>query len=487
MIELVKMKIPAGVVAAATLILYALFLVVPTKLVAGICAVFYILFLWRQLSSLPQALIVSYAAFVPLSLGKFFPVSLVPATGIQLLDRPTGVSSDIAVTLREGIVFGMAALLLWDRFYKKLRYGFDRVAVGLFLLPLIYIGSSALVSVRPEISVLHALFWAEPFVLYIFVRRIGQRVPYALVLMSVAIALFCESVIVFAQNIKGMTLGVVIEDFPGYVPVDVSADAGLLARFGGTFAYANILAHYLVFSLFLLIPAVFSPRLLVRKIAAAALIIGVWAFIVTLSRSAWLSFWIGLLGFYLLIRHEKRIALYRDVRVMGIMAIPVTVLLCIILAWPRTVSTARTLTKWGSGEMRITTMQSAVPVIAAHPWFGVGLSMDVLALYERSLRLHIPLPSFTPEPVQNGFVRLLMEVGVVGMIPYLAALYFLGCMLWRRYRSAAGEQRLYLAGLMAACVAVAANAELQPLLPDVSFIVLLSALLTPVPRAGHSA
>jgi len=235
-----------------------------------------------------------------------------------------------------------------------------------------------------------------------------------------------------------------------------------------------------VFALCIALPVFFDQQSPVRKQAAIAVFLGLVSLLFALSRSAWISFAVAIILFFYLMRTVgwKRLFVPSYTRWIYVGAAAVLLVLVIRIGLPRAASTTRTMEPYGSGITRILLLREAGVVIGLHPIFGVGLAMDTYVFYLRSRSLHIPLVSYFPDPVQNGFVQLLMQVGVVGLLPYFIIMIALGKMIWRRVARGSGKKRLYLAGVAASFLGVVVNAQLQPLLPDVSALVLLIAVLT---------
>lgn len=481
MIESGEMKITAVRVWAATILLYTLVWIIPDKRLAIFCLVSFVGCIIWILKDIGFALLVSYMALVPLSIGKFFPIDLVSAKELHLLDRPFGIAANITVTVQEGLVLVMAIILGIESIRKRLIIGpKDFLGWTLLFLPILLGISAIFGSVRPGISLLHALFYVEPYIIYTFITTMRRRWDFGVILSALTAALVGESVIVIFQNLIGHTIGLVVENFPGYVPIDVSTDAGYLTRLGGTFPHANVLAHYAVFALFVIVPVVFDAKSPIRKQGALAVFFGLISLLLTLSRSAWLSGTVGLIWFFYLIRKVWRIKLSIPPDIRGILVVGLIMVLVIAvrIGIPRALSTTRTMDPYGSGLTRILLLREGSAVIGAHPFFGVGLAMDSFVFYLRSRTFHVPLVSYFPDPVQNGFIQLLMQTGIVGLVPYLLVIVAVVKKIWQVSAKASRKKRIYIAGVSAGVLGVVINAQFQPLLPDLSVLVLLIAVLT---------
>lgn len=474
MIDADKMKIDLIRVSVATALLYILLSVIPSKPV-GVAAVFvYAGVLFGLLRNVDEALLVAFTAVTPFSLGKFFPIDLVSGQQLHLLNRPFGISSDIAITTRDMTVAVMALrLCIGCVRTKRIRIPTEPAAFFLLLLPFVLTVSALAGSVRPGLSILHTLFYLEPYIVYIFVRS-AKHMRYDRMLIAASVAVLFESVLVVVQNVRGAPLGLIVESFPQYIPVDVSTDAQHLLRLGGTFDHANSMAHFLLFFGLCITPGLFAADTLLRRITALAVSGGIIALLLSLSRSAWASVFMGVVVLVFLLRkYDFRATIYSDVRVFVACAALVLFILAYQLVIPRLMRTSRTFEKYGSGEMRLSLLREGIPVMLKHPWFGVGMGMDVYVSYRRAKLTGIPIPSYFPEPVQNGFLQLLMQTGITGLAAYLAALSALGFVLWKEVRK---TPSIALAGIVAAVVAVTVNSQLQPILPDMTFIAFLAGI-----------
>lgn len=479
MIEFPKMKTNPVRIFVITTVFYVMLSVMPNKMSAAVCILGYLGILFWYLRDIFLTLGVAYMALVPLSVGKFFPIDLVRAQQMHLPWRLIGINADITVAARDGLVMAMGMLIMRERITQGVRTGVDKALMWLLcLMPFAFIVSAIAGSVRPGLSLLHALFFFEPCILYMFVTYGRKRWDYASIAAVIASGMLFVCAIAIAQYMSGHTLGLVVENFPGYTPLDEGADAGSMIRLGGTFAHANLLAQYLLFSLFTVLPVVFMRKHPVEHIAALAVVFGVVVLCLTQSRTAWIAGVAGALvfGTYMHARTSGVFQMSSIVRHIVYFSMPIVCVLGVFIVMPRIIHTAYTLEPNGGTAVRISLFQDAWDVIRSHPWVGVGMKMDVYTLYERFGIQPAPFMHY-PEPVHNGFIQLLMQTGMLGFVPYLILMGVVGNRLWNMLRRARGEIQGYCIGVVAACVAVVVNSQLQPLLPDIQHIVFLIAVL----------
>lgn len=491
MIESPQMKISAVGVAAATVSCYALLLLAPTKVIASLVVFGYFGLMYAFFSDAVAALVTGYVGLLPVTIGKFFPVDLVSAKELNyLLGRPYGIASDFTVGIPEAVTLVLAVILIVRRLRRK--EPMDPFSWMLFLLPVTEIAVSALGSLRPDVSVLRALYDAEPFVLYAAITRMGKRVSYDGLIAAGSAAVICASLILFAEAAGGRLLGVILEPYPGYLPVDLSTDAGGLVRMGGTFGYANSFAQYLLFAVGVLLPYIGDFRPSMRRLTAGAVAAGFLSLVVTQSRSAWLAFAMGL-GWYAWSVRRNGIRWYPDVVRIGAVTTVLAVVLAGTVVWPRLAGTSRTLEPYGSMETRLKLLPEAWQVIASRPLLGVGLGMDSFALYEKARAEHRLPVSYFPEPVHNGFLEKLMETGIVGFGIYVVLIIMIILRIRKLY--ADRPKRVLAAGLIVGFAAQSLNAFTQPLVPALAAAVVFTGVLERVKdpslpgpkirRAGH--
>lgn len=461
-----------------TILLYTLLWFVPDKKMAFLLIGTYMISLIHVLGTVEHMLLIAFAGLVPLTFGKLFPIGLVSAEDVRIVGRTFGINADVVVTIREVIVGCMAFIHVTDvmrlrtRWYPTTPIGWALIGIPIALLFSIVGGS-----ILPSTSFAHMMFWWEAYVVYRFATSRGNGTEIRLILAATAASLFAESLITMGQGITGGPLGLVIEYMPDSIPIDVTPDAGgSLLRFGGTFAYANNLANYLVFVLPMLLPALYDRENTFHVPTLYALILGFAALIVTLSRSAWIGISTAvIMEAYILERifglRMIRFKIPKSAR-LGI------VVMCMILLFvllPRIVGTTNSFDRYGSIRTRELLLEDAWKTVRQHPIFGVGLE---LWAYDRFLASRgigaASVFSYFPEPVHNGLMKILVETGLCVLIPYLFFWYVLGTSTIRTLRK---QNNIYSIGLLAACVGVLINIQMQPLLPDLPFVTLLYSII----------
>jgi len=451
-------------VFVSTILLYAALCVAGTKIIAALSMLVYVFVLVRITGSIFRSLVVSYAAFLPLMAGKFFPVPLVTPQELHLSWRPLPVSADITVRPADGIVCGMGVYVLWQyvRNKRSIRKLFGWQTGLLVLLPVSAM-VSAVVSTHPLVSFWHSVSYTGPLIVYLFARNAKQG-EYRLLISALTAAMIAVCGIVFAQYIGGRTLGVVIEQFPGYVPLDEGADAGSMIRLGGTFNHANILAMYLIVSVLTVLPALREAR---SGGTAAAIGAATAALLLTQSRAAWMSLGIG--AGVLVYAARTRLRMTDARRPVFRILLPVITVLVLVVMLPRISRVVRTTASEGGVTMRSVMLSDAWQMFKEHPVLGVGPALDVYAQYSRVRREGRSL-LYYPGAVHNGLMQLVIQIGSLGSVLYIFTVYIV-------VRGAlTGKQSLYLTGITAAYAAGLVYGQFQPLLPDLTQLTLFTTM-----------
>lgn len=447
----------------------------------------YGLIMWVIHKRWKDALLLSYIASLPLAAGKKIPFDLVSFREFNLLTfRPYGISADVIATVGDACMVLMAAVILKDIVFNRKWVAYrDTTATWLFFFFVVSVVATTFGSLRPEISYLHTLFLLKPLILYWY---LAHQVTYSSLwknaLFIIIAAILLESVIAIIQVIKQGPIGSVLELAPDYIPYDTSSDSGQIFRPVGTFYHANTLAHFLLPLLFFILPFLFFtfPGIPSGTVIAVG-IVGLGAFFLTQSRSAWISLFIGFVTYLALIEKVWRIPLVltREAkRMITWFIIPLAVVV-LVFVLPRVLRTSYTLDRYGSFQTRILLLEEAGLAAREHPVFGVGLEMDLFFMYLRSVHRRVTngVVFFFPEPVHNGYMRLFLQVGLVGSAGFMAV----SILIMREIKKMANLSRSVpyrhvAAGVIGGIVALAVNSTMQPLLPylhDILLFIILSA------------
>ncbi len=486
MIESGKMKLPPQAYFVSVLLYYGAVVMAPHKLIVTAFSVVYVLFLWRKLGDFKQALMAMYLVLIPIQVGKKIPIELISVQELDIPGRAFGVGADITILLSDIVVLCMAIVLVVYGARKQLNQTYNGWIPGLlFLYPILTITATLLGSFRPEISLFHALFTVRPFILYYFFSSF-RVLPFTYALSVIGAGVMLEAVVVGGQILRQGPLGLVIEAIPDHLAVDFSREAAGLLRYGGTYMHANALAHALFPLLLVLLPSLYH-RYTEGKIHIGSMLVGMVTLVLTMSRSAFVGFGAGFAFFLLVIRRYWKMKMRFVYRfdLIGRLVIAGTVGIISIVVALRLLNTVYSGGLYGSLETRKLLLREYGETLRAHPVLGVGLEMDVYSQYLKSMvsrsreidAANRSVILYFPEPVHNGFLRLLVQTGIVGTLPYMTVYIMMGMLAWRvALRSKDVGMRFLGVSLVGAYIASATNSMMQPILPDLPLLTALTML-----------
>ena len=429
-----------------------------------------------------DVLFFGYIVSLPLAAGKKIAFDLVSFREFNLLIfRPYGISADVILTMGDMCIACMGFVILKDIMFgndrKKYR---DTLATALLFSVSAILVATVYGSIRPEISFLHALFTIKPIILYWYVtHHVNVRAVWKHTVAIFAAAIWLEFLMSGIQMLKQGPIGSVLELTPDYIPYDTSSDSGQIFRPVGSFYHANTLAHFLLPLVMLMLPflSIGFPGV-ASGLSITTVVVGLCVLLLTLSRSAWISFFAGYCVYVFMIEKMWNIRMYltsQAKRILTWWVLPI-LLVIVMFVLPRVVNTLFTFDRYGSAETRVLLLQDAAHAARENPVFGVGLEMDLFFMYLRSVQRRVTngVIFFFPEPVHNGYMRLLLQTGIVGSIGFFVALFALFREQIRIVRSAKSKKhRFIVAGVAAGITALCINSLMQPLLPNLYDIVLL--------------
>jgi len=184
-------------------------------------------------------------------------------------------------------------------------------------------------------------------------------------------------------------------------------------RIVGSFLHPNAFASYLliilIFTTAQMLEGVhFIPKHFMGMFMALTFVI----FVLTLSRGAWIVFILAMVLMGIL-RYRKLLGILPLVLV-GVLALPAVLARIANIFAPSHYAGGRSAWEW-----RLDTWEQIGPMIQQKPWFGHGLSM---VEFQFGVLTH------------NDYLRLLAEVGVVGLLAYLYLALSTLFRTWQDYR-----------------------------------------------------
>lgn len=429
------LPVAAGIVAALVVVAVAAGMRAPALVVVGLLAMGG--GLWFS-GNCRLALLWGLMLSAPLALSKKF------------VDRPhMGGSGAYMVEAVDIFVVGLALFLLRD-LVTGARHGLRISAVGGWWTAMILLGLTS-VAIGPYRQASMEEVFQMTKALALFVVLANELVRSRQILHAAAalgVGVFAEALIATGEYAHHGALGLqklgeATSDTLAYAARATYMDGGDVFRVGGLIGHPNLLAGYLAILLPMLVAALFMPLTLPWRIAAiGALLGGLAALVLTLSRSGWIAFGAAfLLVVALSWVHPAMRRRHRSLR-LALLGTTATGLLAIA---PLILRRA-TQSDPGALNFRYEWMDVAWAMVRAHPLLGIGLSAFTYNLpgvtrYGDAAQLSDHFGAVWPV-VHNIYLIVWAEQGTPAFLCFLAIYATLLHTGWRNLR-AVGDQRLY--------------------------------------------
>jgi O-antigen ligase len=289
---------------------------------------------------------------------------------------------------------------------------------------LIALGSSLRSSAFFGLSLTWTLQYLQLFLMAFFVFYFYNkfRRRFELVFIALVASLALQEIISIWQFLKQSSIGIPIESFRAVSFYSQGLDElRNVFRVAGTFHYHNQLAFILLLLLTIILPRVLrSPRF--KSLYLLGVFIGAIVIILTQSRSIWL---VGALVIILFVRIYKK-NLYRLVAPMGIKRFIILAVLALAglsyIIIPRMLLSFNIFYEGAGVPIRLEMLKEAGQAFVLSPWIGYGVGTNEYVLFSL---FPSGVMSFFPSAVHMGFVQLLLEVGVLGLVLFLAPFVYL--------------------------------------------------------------
>lgn len=208
---------------------------------------------------------------------------------------------------------------------------------------------------------------------------------------------------------------------------------GEQARIVGTFLHPNAFASYLLIILIFSMAQVLEGTNFINSSLIISLMIPAFAmFLFTFSRGAWIVFILAMvfMGF---MRYRKLLGLLPVVLILSALMVPGIHDRIINIFHPSQYVHGRSAWEW-----RLDTWAAISPIIAQKPLLGHGL-----ATIEGEFKIL----------AHNDYLRMLAEVGVVGLLAYLYLTFSLFLNTWKAYHAHGSKlEKSFQVGLLAIIV-----------------------------------
>jgi putative inorganic carbon (HCO3(-)) transporter len=251
----------------------------------------------------------------------------------------------------------------------------------------------------------------QMYLLFLYVANsVRTREEVVFVVSFLLIGCLIESVVMVALAFSNLPSGLW---GPFHLRVDTQPHGGF-SRIGGTIGSPNEAGAYLSLLLSLAVSLLFSdtPRKC-KWLAAGVIGVGAAALILTFSRGAWLSFFSAIVLFYVSLWRRNRPS-------FKVPLVAIAVLLISYLPFYNAVEGRLLADDNGSAQSRIPLMNLAFRIIADHPLLGVG-SNNFSTVMEGYVTRELQQGFLYT--VHNKYLLVWSEVGVGGLLAYLACLF----------------------------------------------------------------
>ncbi|MFC1711930.1 O-antigen ligase family protein [Patescibacteria group bacterium] len=235
-----------------------------------------------------------------------------------------------------------------------------------------------------------------------------------------------ESLLSFGQWLRRSTYGLSIEAVnQGLTYFKGPAQDYFSVRSLGTFSHPNELALFsLGMSLFFL-PMIFKKnnKSKLKKIYQISFIAAISTLILSLGRSAWISFVFCFLLFLFILekKWKRKVILVKNIRTKNVLYIIVLLAIFLIIIFPRLLKMTDLFKPEGGGETRIKLINEVINVIGVRPFFGTGTGLSGYFMFKFNPK---GIVSTFPTTVHNLYLKIASESGIPALMFFLLVILF---------------------------------------------------------------
>ncbi len=260
-------------------------------------------------------------------------------------------------------------------------------------------------------------FFVAVLVIFIFVY-FKNKFPliYPAVLASLIFQIFLSLVQFLKQSDAGTSVELVLGRNPFYQGLD---EITTLYRVSGTAQNPNQFGFLIVILLTIL--TFFYTRKNLR-IGLGIVLSGIVAIILSQSRSVWIGMGLFLVTFcYFAVNALKRLAQEMSVKKLLLYLALFLIVLAPILI-PRMLLLSNSFSQGAGFSYRVDSFKEAGEAFWQSPWIGYGIGTNeyvIFSLFPNGTQ------SVFPTAVHNGFLEMLLEVGIVGIAGFLFPFFYI--------------------------------------------------------------
>ncbi|MDD3888131.1 MAG: O-antigen ligase family protein [Patescibacteria group bacterium] len=320
--------------------------------------------------------------------------------------------------------------------------------IAVFIISLISILANYSTYLDQSVAIYKIIKLAELILLFIFIiKNINTKKTILISLSALVASGVVSSIIAILQYLKQQTLGLTILGEPLVLPIlqnvaKIVLDNGnVVMRAYGTFPHPNVLAGFLLANLIFALALVIyisvnyglnKPKYrLLTILISFGLILEIFAFIFTFSRTAWIALVIALILFFILIRKQLVLA-FKNIKESGFYYVIALVVLAIIfaIASQRPQITSRAAISDQHGDQAVTNRafynKITFEIIKKHPIIGIGYGNFVSKMQDFTNQ---KIAWWQYQPAHNIYLLIWAETGIFTLLSLLAIIIIISYQL----------------------------------------------------------
>ncbi len=365
-----------------------------------------------RLKSFRLSLILCYLTSLIITSGKTYDIELVPKSVFESVFNQDGYKISFSVNTSLIVSLLMLFITIRDLFNKRIKYNTNsqKADIFLFLYFIIVMFVDAYFSKMPDISTLFGFSNLTILFAYLFIKfykpSVNKFIPIIIALFAAQVTF--ESSLALNQFMASSSLNKNIESHVIFQNHNNAPDE-LSGRFRptGTMSHANNLAAWMVF--FVLIIFVYNYQKS-KTIYFLVSFLGSAVIILTLSRGAWISYFLGTLFCLFIFEKVKKIKPPPFLSQIRPSYILLGIVLFSVFIFPRLEKSL--YVRSGGLEFRENQFNASLDVLKSNLLFGVGTSMSFVTIIAESTSSYFRRE---PMPVHNWYLLSLIEHGLLAM------------------------------------------------------------------------
>lgn len=310
--------------------------------------------------------------------------------------------------------------------------------ISIFIFSLVSILVNYNAYIDHNVAIYKLIKLAELVLLFIFIiKNINTKKTIIISLSALVASGVVSSILAILQYLKQQTLGLTMLGEPLVMPILqnvaklVLDNGNVVMRAYGTFPHPNVLAGFilanLVFTLALFIYLTVNYGLnkpkyrLLTILISFGLILEIFTFIFTFSRTAWIALAIALILFFILIKKQLVLA-FKNIKESGFYYVITLVVLAIIFAigsqWPQITSRATISDQHGDQAVTNRAFYNKISfeMIKKNPIVGIGYGNFASKMQDYTNQ---KIEWWQYQPTHNVYLLIFAEIGIFGLLSFL--------------------------------------------------------------------